>query len=41
MLWHKRQDNDAGLKWLRYHLKRISVLRWNRNAKEVCQHLCK
>lgn len=41
MLWHKRQDNDAGLKWLRYHLKRISVHRWNSNAKEVCEHLCK
>jgi len=41
MLWHKRQDNDAGLKWLRHHLKRISVHRWTSNANEVCKLICK
>jgi len=41
MLWHKRQDNDAGLKWLRHHLKRISVNRWTSNTNEVCKLICK
>lgn len=41
MLWHKRQDNDAGLKWLRHHLKRISINRWTSNANEMCKLICK
>jgi len=41
MLWHKRQDNDAGLKWLRSHLKQKSVARWTRNANEMCKLICK
>lgn len=41
MLWHKRQDNDAGLKWLRHHFKRISVDRWISNTNEVCKLICK
>jgi len=41
MLWHKRQDNDAGLKWLRNHLKQKSVDRWTSIANEMCKLLCK
>jgi len=41
LLWHKRQDNDAGLKWLRHHLKRITVNHKTRNESEVRRLICK
>ena len=38
MLWHKRQDNDAGLKWIREHIEEKFVARWNRNLEHVYQY---
>ena len=40
MLWHKRQDNDAGLKWLRSHVKKIMVSRWEQNLLEIYGGIC-
>ena len=40
MLWHKRQDNDAGLEWLRGHIKEIMVRRWEQNLLEVYDGIC-
>jgi len=41
MLWHKRQDQDAGLKWLRQHIEEKLVKRWTQNIKEIEKHVCK
>lgn len=41
MLWHKRQDKDAGLKWLREHIQTKFISRWNRNLEEVYHCVCK
>lgn len=41
MLWHKRQENDAGLKWMRYHFKRIYVEQWTQITKDVCKLVCR
>lgn len=40
MLWHKRQDNDAGLKWLREHIEQKFVARWNKNLEQVYNFAC-
>jgi len=40
MLWHKRQDKDAGLKWLREHIEGKFVARWHKNLAAVYQHSC-
>ncbi len=40
MLWHKRQDNDAGLKWLREHIEDKFVARWNKNLAQVYNFSC-
>lgn len=40
MLWHKRQDKDAGLTWLRGHVKEIMVRRWEQNLLEIYNGIC-
>jgi len=40
MLWHKRQDKDTGLKWLREHIEGKFVARWNQNLQWIYQHGC-
>ncbi len=37
MLWHKRQNADEGLIWLRKHIKAIAVERRNHYTNEVTQ----
>ncbi|MCC2616384.1 LysR family transcriptional regulator [Aestuariibacter halophilus] len=41
MVWHKRQDNDAGLLWLRQHLKRIITHEMQTLTAQVLNRLCK
>lgn len=41
MLWHKRQDKDAGLKWLRKLIQSKFVTRWNHNMQAVHDTICK
>ena len=41
MLWHKRQDNDAGLSWLRTHIEDKFVLRWQKNLEKIYTYACK
>lgn len=40
MLWHKRQDNDAGLSWLRHHIEDKFVARWHENLERVYKQCC-
>jgi DNA-binding transcriptional LysR family regulator len=40
-LWHKRQDRDQGLIWLREHFKRIISRTVERETAEVMDSLCK
>lgn len=40
MWWHKRQDEDAGLQWLRDHIQEKFVTRWNQNLREVFECVC-
>lgn len=40
MLWHKRQDRDGGLLWLREHLKNIVSIEVARQTKSVMDCLC-
>ncbi len=35
MLWHKRQDQDEGLEWLRGHIEAKFVTGWNENMAAV------
>ena len=35
MLWHKRQNRDAGLRWLRQHLKELYIARRPHNIDDV------
>jgi len=35
MLWHKRQDHDAGLHWLREHIANKLVSRWKENLAGI------
>jgi DNA-binding transcriptional LysR family regulator len=37
MLWHKRQNRDAGLQWLRRHIKKIYVPRRTGNMEHLYQ----
>ncbi|WJG08815.1 LysR family transcriptional regulator [Aliiglaciecola sp. LCG003] len=41
MIWHKRQDRDEGLAWLRQHLKQIIVSNTKNNTKATMLKLCK
>jgi len=40
MLWHKRQDNDSGLSWLRTHIEDKFVTRWQENLERVYSKCC-
>ncbi|WP_019530818.1 LysR family transcriptional regulator [Dasania marina] len=40
MLWHKRQDKDAGLQWLRMHIHNRMVTTWEKNRHKVFDCLC-
>ncbi|MCF2949420.1 LysR family transcriptional regulator [Paraglaciecola aquimarina] len=40
-LWHKRQDSDQGLIWLREHIKRIISQHIEIETKQVMDSLCK
>ncbi|MCR8921298.1 LysR family transcriptional regulator [Dasania sp. GY-MA-18] len=40
MLWHKRQDKDAGLQWLRMHMHNKMVANWQHNMQKVQDCLC-
>jgi DNA-binding transcriptional LysR family regulator len=40
-LWHKRQDRDQGLIWLREHFKRIISRKVELDTAEVMASLCK
>lgn len=40
MLWHKRQDRDGGLFWLREHIKAIVSTEVARQTKSVMDCLC-
>jgi len=40
MLWHKRQDGDQGLSWLRCHIEEKFVARWHKNLERVYSLLC-
>jgi DNA-binding transcriptional LysR family regulator len=37
MLWHKRQNTDAGLSWLRRHIKELYVARRTQNMDHLYQ----
>ena len=41
ILWHKRQDRDAGLIWLRKHFKKIITEDVERQTREVKASLCR
>ena len=41
ILWHKRQDQDAGLIWLRKHLKQIITDEVTHQTREVKASLCR
>lgn len=40
MMWHKRQDKDQGLSWLRNHMKHILVDAVERTTQSVAQYMC-
>ena len=40
MLWHKRQDRDGALLWLREHLKEIVTAEFTRQNEAVMNCLC-
>ncbi|MDU0353980.1 LysR substrate-binding domain-containing protein [Paraglaciecola aquimarina] len=40
-IWHKRQDSDQGLIWLREHLKRIINRKVKIETQQVMDSLCK
>jgi DNA-binding transcriptional LysR family regulator len=40
-IWHKRQDRDQGLIWLRQHLKRIISRTAETETAQVMDSLCK
>lgn len=40
MVWHKRQDRDGGLCWLRKHFKAIMVDKHHTQTREVLKSLC-
>ena len=40
-IWHKRQDRDQGLIWLRDHLKRIISRTVDSETAQVMDSLCK
>jgi DNA-binding transcriptional LysR family regulator len=35
MLWHKRQNNDPGLKWLRQHIETKFAIRWSQALIDI------
>lgn len=41
MIWHKRQDRDKGLMWLREHIKRITSRNVAEQTAQVMDSLCK
>ena len=41
MCWHKRQEKDAGLEWLRDHIQEKFVARWHQNLHDVYDWVCK
>lgn len=40
IIWHKRQDQDPGLQWLRGHFKRIITAEVNRQNNSVMNCMC-
>lgn len=38
MMWHRRQNADEGLIWLRSHIKRLAVAGREQKVAEVCEH---
>lgn len=40
-IWHKRQDRDQGLAWLRAHFKRIISKKVEQETTQVINSLCK
>lgn len=41
MIWHKRQDRDSGLCWLRKHIKQIITEVHEQQTNDVLMSLCK
>ena len=39
-LWHKRQDKDQGLMWLRQHIKQMLIEKVRENYMAIVEHMC-
>ena len=40
IMWHKRQDKDAGMQWIRQHIKAIVSSTGKREIADIKRHLC-